>query len=307
MITAYRTPFFVPSWLGPKPAYRLRLFLWHNGGFAESFDIFVGKQMSDTDRLREIANSSIGKSGDPDEISKAAQLLKLAAEIDQCRADTQKSHLDEKKALQDLRESERRLRADDTKTYISLLAPFFTTLVLAGTLVLQSYQFISSERDKQIETQRQAAVAEDVRWADAVKLLQQSDKFTPAALLLKSFVKSDRYGSQAYRIAVSVLIKTDDPETFANLFASIFEPVNPDNEEQVFDINRSLTSHMAPLLAKHWDSKKNKSDIKSGEYGCDQRGRFRSQRDHSVRRFEHVCHRGVASLENQRWFTSILG
>jgi hypothetical protein len=216
--------------------------------------------MTDTDKLRELANSTIGKSVDQPEIEKAAQLLKLAAEIDQCRAEARKANLDRRKVVQDLRESRHRLKTEDTKAYISLLAPVFTTLVLAGTLVLQSYQFIHSERDKQVEAQRQAAVAEDVRWAEAIKLLQ-SDKLTPASLLLKSFIRSDRYGPPAYRTAVSILIKTEDPEVFANLFVSIFDPIDWSNAQQVFDINRSLTSHLAPLLAKPWDPKKGRSDL----------------------------------------------
>ncbi len=217
--------------------------------------------MNDTEKLREIASSIIGNSNDDRELKNAAELLSLASEIEKQRAEARKLAVEEQKLSFDLGNSQQRLRSEDVKTYISSLSPLFTTIVLAGTLMLQSYQFLKSEKDKQVEASRQAEAAEDVRWSDAVKLLSQSDKLSPAGAVLKGFVKSTRYGIQAHQTAVQILLKTDDPKVFENLFVSVFDPVDWNNLTQVVDLNRTLESSFGPLSAKTWNDKKQVSDM----------------------------------------------
>lgn len=212
--------------------------------------------MDDTERLRDIAASIIKDSNDEGRIKNAAELLKLASEIENQRAGARKLTTEEQKISFDLRESRNHRKSDDRKVYITLLAPVFTTLVLAGTLILQSYQFVQSERDKQVQDKRQAEAAEDVRWTDAVKLLSQSDKLSPAGVLLKSFVKSDRYGAQAHQTALQILLKTDDPELFDSLFVLVFEPIDWNDLPQVIDLNRKLYANMNPVIQKTWDPPK---------------------------------------------------
>src|SRR5437763_16972235 len=91
---------------------------------------------------------------------------------------------------------------------------------------------------------------EDLRWTEAVKLLSQAEKISPAGVLLKSFAKSQRYGAQAYKTAVQILIKTDDPQLFANLFGSVFDPVDWNNLSQVVELNRTLDSERNSLVSK---------------------------------------------------------
>ena len=136
----------------------------------------------------------------------------------------------------------------------------FTTFILAGTLVLQSYQFEQSERDKQAEARRQAEIAEDLRWTEAVKLLQQANNISPAGALLKSFATSERHGTQAYQTAIQILLKTDDPGLFANLFGSVFDPVGWNNLAQVVELNRILDSNRNALASKSWDRENQASD-----------------------------------------------
>lgn len=217
--------------------------------------------MDDTERLREIAALIIKDSNEEGRIKYAAELLKLASEIENQRAGSSKLLTEEQKLSFDLRESQSRQKSDDRKAYITLLAPVFTTFVLAGTLILQSYQFVQSERDKQIEVRQQTDAAEDVRWTDAVKLLSQSDKVSPAGVLLKSFVKSDRYGAQAHQTALQILLKTEDPVLFENLFALVFEPVDWNDLPQIIGLNRTMYVNIGPLAEKSYDAKKRMNDL----------------------------------------------
>jgi uncharacterized protein YjbI with pentapeptide repeats len=218
--------------------------------------------MNDTERLREIATSILEKAHDNTMASKAGELLKLAAEIENQRAEARKLAAEEQKINLEVKDSRQRGKSDDRKTYIALLAPVFTTVVLAGTLVVQSYQFDRSEKDKQIEARRQAGAAEDLRWTEAIKLLAQSEKLSPAGVLLKSFAKSDRYSAQAYKTAVQILVKTDDPQLFVNLFGSVFDPVDWNNLSQVVDLNRIVDSRWKSLTYRSLYAKKQTGDVK---------------------------------------------
>jgi hypothetical protein len=217
--------------------------------------------MDDTKRLREIAASIITDSNDEVRIKNAAELLKLASEIENQRAGASKLESEEQKIRFDLGESRGHRKTDDRKTYITLLAPVVTTFVLAGTLILQSYQFAQSEKDKKAELKQQADAAEDVRWTDAVKLLSQSNNLSPAGALLKSFIRSERYGAQAHQTALQILLKTDEEELFENLFGSVFEPVGWSDFPQLVDLNRALHSNFLPVVGKTWDPQKQVNDL----------------------------------------------
>ncbi|HVP56043.1 MAG TPA: pentapeptide repeat-containing protein [Candidatus Eisenbacteria bacterium] len=209
----------------------------------------------DVQRVKEAAASALTHSEDVEAVTKAAQLLKLASEIENQQAQVRKTE-------SDVQDSIAHKKTKDLKEFIALLAPVFTTFVLAGTLVLQSYQFSRSERDKEAEAQQQreaaalqakqqADAAEDASWADALKLLSGSEKVSPAAVLLKRFSQSPRYSEEARRTALGLLsIKTTDPEAFQSLFGSVFEPVSWENLPQILEIDRQLYQKIRPLLTR---------------------------------------------------------
>jgi hypothetical protein len=114
----------------------------------------------DTERLREIATSILERAHDDSTASKAGELLKLASEIENQRAEAQKLKVEEQKISLEVKES-RQPKSFDWKAFIALLAPVVTTLVLAVTLVVQSYQFNRSEKNK-------ADAAEEMRWTEAI-------------------------------------------------------------------------------------------------------------------------------------------
>jgi hypothetical protein len=103
--------------------------------------------MNDIERLRNIATSMIGEGNDSNSLKEGAELLKLVSEIENQTAGTKMLTAQEQKLTFDLRESRDRLKSGDRKAYIALLAPVFTTFVLAGTLALQSFQFSKTEAD----------------------------------------------------------------------------------------------------------------------------------------------------------------
>ena len=216
----------------------------------------------DIQRINNIAVSVLANSEDNDKLTQAAELLKLVAETENQRAQT-------KKIEDDLQDSIRHKKIRDTKDFIALLAPVLTTIVLAGTLALQSFQFSRTEKDKDIEAQRQrdaalaqakreAQATEDASWADALRLLQSSEHLSPAAVLLKRFSRSARYAEEAKRTAVQLLEQNiTAPSDFENLFGSVFEPATWENLPQIADIDRHLYQKINPILSTLWTFKSN--------------------------------------------------
>lgn len=213
----------------------------------------------DTRRIKHVA-TGLSKSANSDTVTKAAELLKLISEIENQRAQTRK--------LEDeVTDSTQKKKIKDLKEFVALLAPLVTTLVLAGTLALQSYQFSRTERDKAIDAQRQreaaleeakrqANAAEDANWSDALKLLTGSEKLSPAVVLLKRFANSPRYSGEARLTAERLLLlKTDDSEAFTSLFGSVFVPPKWSSLSDIVDIDRQLFQRTNPLLDKVWDEK----------------------------------------------------
>jgi hypothetical protein len=220
----------------------------------------------DVRRIKDLADSTINQSQDDDTVRKAAELLKLVSEIENQRVQT-------RKVESELQDSRAYRKSKDIKERIALLAPVFTTFVLAGTLALQSYQFSRTERDKGLEAQRQrqaaaaqaaqqAEAAEAVSWADALKLLSGSEKISPATVLLKRFSSSSRYGEEAHRTALDLLsMRATDPEAFESLFRSVFEPAKWEDLPRIAEIDRQLYQKISPLMAKASDFKTHTSRL----------------------------------------------
>jgi hypothetical protein len=96
-----------------------------------------GEHSKDTEPIRAIAAALLARAVDDNSIDRAAQLLKLASETENQVAQAAKYAVEEQKLKDDLSDSISRRKSEERKTYISILAPLFTTVVLAGTLVLQ--------------------------------------------------------------------------------------------------------------------------------------------------------------------------
>jgi hypothetical protein len=194
--------------------------------------------MDELDRLRNVIATTIEKceNGSTPEVAdmtaRAAEALKAIADIEQSRAEASKLKVEESKLRYELDHAPQHDRSQHANSYILLLTPILTTGILAATLVLQGYQFTQSERDKRIAT-------EDAQWSLA-----------PSAVILNPFLKSDRYGKLARRTAIQLMVKSDDPLLFADLFRSAFQPLEWERLPEVLDLNRTLTQgfyQVAPL------------------------------------------------------------
>lgn len=215
--------------------------------------------MSDTESLRRIARAMIERPEDEDAIQSAAEILRLAAEIDNQMSGARKLSAEERKLLTEAGESDVRRKSDDRKAYITLLAPVFTTLVLAGTLVMQGVQFRQSEKDKADEAERQSALNEDQQWSQTLDELSKSEGVSAGGVSLQKFAKSMRYADLARKTAIQILIKTRDQDVFEEVFGSVFGAVDRGNFQEIAELDRNVDAKYIFLSQKEgYDLKNNR-------------------------------------------------
>src|ERR1035437_5569338 len=155
--------------------------------------------MDPTDTIRERAIKLLD-SNDPDILCKAAELLKTASDIEQQQLNTSKLDADRRKVEQDLLEPRSHLK--DT---LAAITPLLTTTILAGTLIFQIYQNHHADIEKRAETAHQSQLAEQARFADALKVLQSSEHISPVATLLNTFTVEPQR-SEARQMALKLLL-----------------------------------------------------------------------------------------------------
>jgi hypothetical protein len=205
--------------------------------------------MIDISKLKSHATELLERSGDDSSQERAAALIKTIEEIEGERANTIKI-LEETKEISLRRKEEARSRS---KELFGIVTPFVTTLVLAGTLIFQGITFRASERDKTAESQRQIDLAEKARWTEALKLLSEAEKRSPAAALLRSFTTSP-YREYAQKETFTLLKgRESDPSGFKELFDSTLLPADRDSLPDILQLNRELFEQENPLLLKQWD------------------------------------------------------
>lgn len=209
--------------------------------------------MNDAERIRAIAAALLDKAADDSSSERAAQLLKMASEAENQAAQAAKYAVEEKKLKDDLSDSRAHQKSEGWKTDLSILTPFFSVAVLAGTLVLQTCQYKQQHTDA-------ANAAEDVRWNEAVKVLAGDKQLSPAGVLLASFSESKRYGDRAYDVAQQLLTNST-PEQFSTVFGNVFEPVSWRNLKWILNADRSMYSTYLPLDNKSWVPAKGDNDL----------------------------------------------
>jgi Pentapeptide repeats (8 copies) len=181
--------------------------------------------------------------------SEAAGLLKTAADIEQQLANTLKLDADRKKVERDLIDSHHSLKKD----MLVAATPLVTTAILAGTLVFQIYQAReqakearSADAEKREELTRQAQQAEQVRFTDALKLIQTSEKISPAAMLLNTFT-AEPQRSAARQMVLKLMVRAKSESDFEDLFSGNIEPITYADLPILIQLNRSITSRYMPL------------------------------------------------------------
>lgn len=222
--------------------------------------------MDDEEQLS-VAARQLLASNNPADLDRAALLFKTAAEIARQKAEAQKQLLEAEKLKLEQEETPKKLRSDERRYLASLLVPLLSTVVLGGTLMLQTFQTIKGEQDKQLEQAQQRNAQEDVRWSDALKVLAQTEAGTsPAALSIQGFFGSVRYGLLARQAAVQMMLATKSAAVFNDFFSSTFSPVGWDNLSKILDLDRSLWSEWHPLETLRLNKDKTFSDDKSARW-----------------------------------------
>lgn len=212
--------------------------------------------MIDISKLSSHAEISLNKAVDEPSLEKAAEFIKLLDEIENERAATLKL-LAEQQEIESRRNEGRRWNVKDT---ISVITPMLTTIVLAGTLVFQTYSFRQAEQDKIGEVQRQADLAEKTRWTTALKEVSELEKQSTASALLRSF-NTEPYKSYARDETVTLLIaRESDPAAFKSLFNSTLVPSDWKTLPYILDIHRRLTEQERLLTTKEYIAATRTSD-----------------------------------------------
>jgi hypothetical protein len=223
--------------------------------------------MIDISNLRKHAEDLLQQPGDGASQEKAAGLVETIEKIEGERANTVRV-LEETKEISLRRKEAAR---SHWKEVLGIVTPFLTTLVLAGSLVFQGVTFKTLERDKanelsQLEQDKanelnhQADLAEKARWTEALKVLSESEKTSPAAALLRSFTTSP-YKEYARKEAYTLLIgRENDASKFRELFNSTLLPADWDSLPDILQLNRELFEQENLLLLKQWDFRAGKAD-----------------------------------------------
>jgi hypothetical protein len=194
------------------------------------------------DKLRAAAALRLSNASTPEALEAGGRILAQVIEIEKLAADAEKTRAERQKLEWEISSSTQRTRSEERRHIASLLAPLLTTVVLAGTLALQTYTAITTERDKQIEQQRQRESSEDISWADTLKSLSGEIKgISPGSLSLIRFFASPRYSQLAKQASTSVLLQTSDPGQFKQLFTATFGVVIWANLNDVLALDRQMT------------------------------------------------------------------
>jgi hypothetical protein len=176
--------------------------------------------MNPVDAIREQA-AKIVLGDDPEGLRKAAELLKIASDLELQHVTTAKLDADRKKVEQDLSSSKAQW-----KELLTAIIPLATTAILAGTLVFQIIQNHQSNLEKRAEEARQDQQREETRFTDALKMIQTSENISPAATLLNTFTREPQK-TEARQMAMKLLLRSQSMDDFRDIFSATIEPVGP--------------------------------------------------------------------------------
>ncbi len=178
--------------------------------------VWWGKyQMDELEILRSKAASLIKNSGDDMEgMLKGAELLKKIEEIENYRAAVHKLNTDRPQG--------------PVLQFLTVLAPVATVLILAGTLYLSVIQFRSGRTDAE--------------WAEAVKSVTEQKSDALAAAELKGLRQLPDYRQRADELALDLLRRTRNVDTFRSLLETEFgKSLSWTDLTGILELDRSLT------------------------------------------------------------------
>jgi hypothetical protein len=195
------------------------------------------------------------ETGSTDSIIKAADLLKVLADIEQQKANAAKLEIDRQKAEQDLIATR-----SHWKDFFVAATPLFTTIILAGTLIFQIRQAHQSELDRREDSIQQAQKSEQMRFSVGLNTLTTTDGISPAAALLSSFA-TEPQKSQARQMAIKLMRTTKSVDDYSDLFFVAYGTPNGSDLPTLLRLNREVSERYNSLTYKVWDTAKNDLDM----------------------------------------------
>jgi hypothetical protein len=207
------------------------------------------------DVLIAAAASLLSSAKSTEEVEAAGRIVQQVSEIEQKIAEAEKNRVERDDLKVEKSTSAQRIRSDERKHFAALLAPLLTTGILAGTLILQTYQAVTTETDRRIEQQQAADAAEDIRWGETLKALAgETQGISPGALRFVTFVNSKRYGALARQTAQSVLVESKNIDQFKQLFGVTYGAVNWNDLPSVLDLDRRMGERYDTVIRKYFNN-----------------------------------------------------
>lgn len=191
--------------------------------------------MSSLDKLEKDILGRITSSSTPAELEALSAALKSVVEARRSTDD---------------RATHQNYRLEHLKSLAALLVPLASLLALPVSIVVGGLQ-IRSTQDQARETikasQDQAiAQSEDTQWRDFVKSVSRPPEqiFADATIAprLKEFEASRRYGLTAREIAITLMGRAVNKESFYQLFNYVFPRADDDNLDQAMELSRDIYS-----------------------------------------------------------------
>src|SRR5262249_45368406 len=137
----------------------------------------------------------------------------------------------------------------------SLLVPIVSIATLAGTLMVQTWQFSVSEKNK-----REAEL--NTRWESTVRLVSESAKLTPTVIALQPFLNSPEFGDRARLTVIQLLTNTTDEAFFDSLFDTTFIPGDWNSMSYMIKLDRAIGIKVMKLNSKMVDYETNTYDVR---------------------------------------------
>jgi uncharacterized protein YjbI with pentapeptide repeats len=216
--------------------------------------------MDDIDQLRQASASLLRKAegGSVPElavaIERAADVQRLAADLEGSRLDARKLELEERKLQEESAAAAKRFKSERTRDRATIVTPVVSILAVVATLWFQMYQLQVSEAGKR-------DAAEAAQWSEAVKTISQTDKLSPGVVALNPFLKSPKYGDQARVTAVQLLANTSDTVFFNELYGAAFVPIDWSNLAPVIRLDRALKARALPLIDRTWNAQTQSNEL----------------------------------------------
>jgi hypothetical protein len=135
-------------------------------------------------------------------------------------------------------------RYEGLKSFATLVVPLISIVTLGITVYIQSAQL--TETRNQLAVSREAN--EDTQWREAMKTYAEAGKEgnfvagVAAAAMMKNFLHSPRYGSQARDMALLLMPKIADMDSFVDLFTAVIGNPTPADLEAMITLSRQLNN-----------------------------------------------------------------